>query len=286
TLVSVAADRLEFRHHLLRAALYKAASSVSRRAAHQALADAIGNAQEIERRAWHLAAAAPGQDESAAAALEEAARAAKGRGGHAGAASALGRAATLGTQGAESARRLRAAAADTWLVGRVDHALQLLDAALDQVDDARLRARIQHLRGVIEMWQGSPEEAQTLLAAEAARIEDLDADRAARVVAETARARLVAGEFRAGPGTRVKAWQGRRWSRWRCRDACKGGPRYRPGIERRSGPGGATVRRISEPARVDRLVFGPLPAVPPRRARAALVRAVRHGAPSAHSDHR
>ena len=205
TLVSVAADRLEFRHHLLRAALYKAASSVSRRAAHQALADAIGDAQEIERRAWHLAAAAPGQDESAAAALEEAARAAKGRGGHAEAASAFERAATLGTQGVESARRLRAAAADTWLVGRVDHALELLDAALDQVDDARLRARIQHLRGVIEMWQGSPEEAQTLLAAEAARIEDLDADRAARMLTDAAWASFVAADIKSGLDTATKA---------------------------------------------------------------------------------
>jgi DNA-binding CsgD family transcriptional regulator len=204
-LVSIDGDRLEFRHHLLRAALYNGASSVSRRAAHQALADAIGNEEEIERRAWHLAAAAPGQDESAAAALEEAARAARRRGGHAEAASAFERSGKLGTQGAESARRLRAAAADTWLVGRDDHARQLLDAALDQVDDARLRARIQHLRGVIEMWQGSPQEAQTLLAAEAARIDDLDVDRAARMLTDAAWACFVAADIKLGLDTAKQA---------------------------------------------------------------------------------
>jgi DNA-binding CsgD family transcriptional regulator len=197
-LISAAGDRLEFRHPLLRAAVYHAASSVSRRAAHQALADAIGDEQKTDRRAWHLAAAAPEQNEVAAAALEEAALAARRRAGHAEAASAFERAGLIGAEGTERARRLRAAAADAWLVGRVDHAQALLDAALDAADDARIRARIQHLRGVIEMWQGSPLAAHALLVEEAARIEELDPGRAARMLTDAAWACFMAAEISLG----------------------------------------------------------------------------------------
>src|SRR5207247_1842766 len=80
---------LEFRHPLLRAAVYHTASAVARRAAHQALANTVAGERQLDRRAWHLAAAAPGHDDAAARALEEAAVAARRRGGHAEAASAL-----------------------------------------------------------------------------------------------------------------------------------------------------------------------------------------------------
>lgn len=204
-LVSATGGRLEFRHPLLRAAVYDAASSIARREAHLALAGSAVGEEKIDRRAWHLAAAAPDRDEAAAGALEQAALAARRRGGHAEAASAFEQAGLLGAEGSERARRLRAAAADAWLVGRVDHARELLDASLDSADDARIRARIQHLRGAIEMWEGSPLAAHAMLVDEAARIEGLDPSRAAKMLTDAAWACFMAAAIDSGLETAERA---------------------------------------------------------------------------------
>jgi DNA-binding CsgD family transcriptional regulator len=204
-LVSISGGMLEFRHPLLRAAVYHTASAVARRAAHQALADAVAGERQLDRRAWHLAAAAPGRDDAAARALEEAALAARRRGGHAEAASAFDRAGRLSAEGFERARRLREAAADTWLVGRAADARRLLDEALDNADDPSVRAAIQHRRGAIDMWQGSPLAAHALLVKEAASIEELDPARAAKMLTDAAWACFMAAEITSGLETAERA---------------------------------------------------------------------------------
>jgi DNA-binding CsgD family transcriptional regulator len=203
--VSATAGRLQFRHPLLRTAIYHAAPSVARRAAHQALAGFAAGEWELDRRAWHLAAAAPAQDEAAAEALEQTALAARQRGGRAEAASAFERAAELGAEGPERARRLREAAVDAWLVGRADRAYELLDAALEHAGDERARAGIQHRRGVIEMWQGSPGSAHRLLVSEAAKVRELDQARAARMLTDAAWAGFMAAEITTGRETAQRA---------------------------------------------------------------------------------
>ncbi|MDR9370851.1 AAA family ATPase, partial [Conexibacter sp. JD483] len=70
-IVAERGGELSFRHPLLRAAVYQAAASSDRRAAHAALG-AVASDPRV--RAWHLAHAAAGADETVAAALEEAAR--------------------------------------------------------------------------------------------------------------------------------------------------------------------------------------------------------------------
>ncbi|GAB2864545.1 helix-turn-helix transcriptional regulator [Lentzea nigeriaca] len=95
----------EFRHPLIRSAIVQAASADERREAHQRLAAT----DEPDRRAWHLANAVTGTDETVAYLLEQTADRALRRGGAAAAIRALERAARLGDGGERAGRLLRAA---------------------------------------------------------------------------------------------------------------------------------------------------------------------------------
>ena len=102
-LVTVADGRVLFRHPLARAGCYHAAPAHERQRAHRDLAAALTD--DPSRRAWHLAAACPGRDESVAAALEDTARLAERCGGFHAAARALQRAAECSPAPADRARR-------------------------------------------------------------------------------------------------------------------------------------------------------------------------------------
>jgi class 3 adenylate cyclase/DNA-binding CsgD family transcriptional regulator len=203
-LVSVERGALEFRHPLLRAAVYHSATSAARRQTHDALANTAAG-EPPDRRAWHLAAAAAELDEGVASALEQAALEARERGGHAEAALALERAARLSADESEQARRLVEAADDTRIAGRPERALELLEEALVRTREPRARAGIQHLRGAVEMWSGAPLEAHRLLVEEATRVGDLDPGKAARMLTDAAWACLMAADIRAGLETAERA---------------------------------------------------------------------------------
>ncbi len=165
-LVSVASGALWFTHPLARSAAYAAGSAAERRAAHQALAGWTGG----DRRAWHVAAAAFGVDEQAAAALEQAAEHARERSGFAAAAAALEQAARLSPTDADRARRLVAAADSARLAGRADDALRLLDAAQQQTPGPELAAASLDVRARAELARGRARTAHRLFARQAAQL--------------------------------------------------------------------------------------------------------------------
>jgi DNA-binding CsgD family transcriptional regulator len=156
-------QRLRFLDPLVRSAIYQSATFAKRQAAHRALTRVLAGAQQADRRAWHLAAAATGPDEAAAGALEGSAERARRRGGPAAAAAALERAAALTPEAAPRARRLVAAAEYLWEAGHAQWAQILLDEAEPIASDPRLRGGIAHVRGEIELCIGTPAMACTLL---------------------------------------------------------------------------------------------------------------------------
>lgn len=160
-LLGVDGTTATFRHPLVRSAVYHGASAAERRAAHQALAAAAGDAG---RRAWHLAAAAEGPDEAVAQALEEAAERTLRRSGHAAAASELARAAELSEDDGERARRFVLAADAARQSGDAERTRALLDAGERLApDDRGVQLDAIYLRGVIEQRSGVPATALTLL---------------------------------------------------------------------------------------------------------------------------
>jgi len=178
-LLAIAEGEINFSHPLVRSSVYQQASAAERREAHRALADAFPpEGRYAERRAWHAAAAIVEPDEDVAAQLELAAESARTRRGHVSAAAMFERAARLTPDNAPRARRLYFAARSAWLAGQSDRALHLLDEAAPA--DDLVRADSAHLRARISLGSGA---AADDLLAEAARIEPMDAARAAAMLA-------------------------------------------------------------------------------------------------------
>jgi len=146
-----------FRHPLVRSAIYGGATGADRRQAHGALAAATTRRGDLDRRAWHLAAATMGPDEEVAAELERSAERATRRGGYAARVSYLARAAELTP--AESARAARTvvAAGAALDAGAPLRALALLDTIAPESLDDLARGQALTIRSTAQVWLGAPD---------------------------------------------------------------------------------------------------------------------------------
>jgi DNA-binding CsgD family transcriptional regulator len=189
-LVALRAGVVEFRHPLARSAIYAGAPASERRAAHRALAAALPD-RDVDRRAWHLAAAAAGSDETAAAALEQAGTRSLARSAYVTAAAAFERAGRLTAGGERRARLFREAAEAGWLAGFTSRAVALLDEARVTASDPVTLTGIDELAGHMATRCGPVMRGYAILTAAAGRAEP---ERAVSMLAEAALACFIAGQ--------------------------------------------------------------------------------------------
>lgn len=165
-LLSVDGGRVVFVHPLARAAAYAAAPAGVRRRLHAQVAEVLGTG-DVDRRAWHLSAAALGPHEETALELDGVAARAAARGAHAVASSASERAAQLSGRPADAGRRLLSAGESAWLSGDDGRARQVLDEAFRLVASPTLRARTRAVTGLAAARAGRLEQAYADLVAAA-----------------------------------------------------------------------------------------------------------------------
>ena len=191
-LVALTGDGVEFRHPLVRSAVYAAAPADRRRAMHRALAGALPDAQ-ADRRAWHLALAALGPDDAASSALEQAGQRARARSAYDVASQAFERAGSLTFDDGRRCALLLAAADAAWLGGRPPRAVALLDGARRDAPTVRDVAAVDHQRGLIAARLGPVGEGLQILLDGAELVVDLDPEEAVVMLAEAVNASFYAG---------------------------------------------------------------------------------------------
>jgi DNA-binding CsgD family transcriptional regulator len=205
--------RVRFHHPLVRSAAYRTADPAQRRRVHQALAEATDSESDPDRRAWHLAIACAGPDESVAVLLERSADRAQARGGIAAAAAFLERATQLTPDPARRGVRALAAARAKRDAAAFDAADELVSVAesaplddLAQARAARLRAQIVFARGRSgdDHAPTVSDSAASLLTA-AKRLETLDDEQAREAYLEAMGAAMFGGRLCPHGGIRVTA---------------------------------------------------------------------------------
>jgi DNA-binding CsgD family transcriptional regulator len=187
--------RVEFRHPLIRSAVYGGADASTRRDIHRSLAAVTD--REPEQRAWHLAAAAVGPDEDVAKELERCAVDARNRGRYAAEAAFLSRAAELTPNRDDRAVRLLSAAQSHVIAGAPHVAETLLAQARPRPTCQILQAQAQRLDAALHAFS-LPNEVPLALLSAARALETLDVRLARETYAEALEACLVASQLAKG----------------------------------------------------------------------------------------
>jgi DNA-binding CsgD family transcriptional regulator/tetratricopeptide (TPR) repeat protein len=202
----VLGERVTFRDPLVRSAVYRSAAVQERRAIHRALADMTDREVDPDRRAWHLAAAAAGPDETVASELERSADLAQTRGGVGAAAAFFRRAVELSLDPAKQVERALAAAQASLHAGAFDVALGLVATAGARALGDFERARLDLVRARIAFATSRGAEASASLLRAVKRIEGFDTRLARASYPEALSAAIFAGSLaRPGGGVREVA---------------------------------------------------------------------------------
>jgi DNA-binding CsgD family transcriptional regulator len=188
---------IEFRHPLVRAAVYAGAPRSRRRAVHETLARVIDRT-DPDRRVRHLAAAAQEPDEDLASQLEEAAERAASRGGYAAEASFLFEAANASPARGEQARRLLRAATAALNAGLPHRADVLLEQARPGLADPVLVAEAMRLDGLLRVPLAEPVLAPARLFAAARALESIDPSLARGAYLDALDACIISEHFTVG----------------------------------------------------------------------------------------
>ena len=194
-------DGVQFRHPLVRSAVYRAASPQERRDVHRALAQATDGELDPDRRAWHLARATAGPDEDIAAELERSAGRAQERGGLVAAAAFLELSAELSADRERQAERLLLAAGADLSTGANARAQALLEQSVGNLVDPVARAQATRMEGAIRFAEGRGGETPGLLLDAATAFRAVDMRLARATYLEALESAMWAGRLTSGPTT-------------------------------------------------------------------------------------
>ncbi|HTX09124.1 MAG TPA: LuxR C-terminal-related transcriptional regulator [Solirubrobacteraceae bacterium] len=170
---------LEFRHPLVRSAVYGSASHSERRTAHETLAAVL---EDPVSSAWHVALMSDRADEAIAVQLDGAGANAVARGAHATAAAAFERAAELSEDPSRKGQRLLWAAQTSLAAGRSQAALALVDRAEPLVQDRVEASELGVVRAAVSMREGSPDQTFSLARTAALALGQREPERALEMV--------------------------------------------------------------------------------------------------------
>ena len=190
--------RVEFRHPLIRSAVYEGALPGDRRRAHDALATIAGQDGNPDQAAWHRAAATVVPDEDVAADLERSAARAEQRGGYVAQATFLARAAELTPDARDRAVRLFAAAQAHLVAGDGALAEALLDRAAPLLAAAGMHVAAQRLRASIAVFFSRHKAAPAILLDAVAAADPHDVPLIRGMLFEALQAALVARQYTTG----------------------------------------------------------------------------------------
>jgi DNA-binding CsgD family transcriptional regulator len=170
---------VEFRHPLVRSAVYHSASRGERRAAHETLAAVL---EDPVASAWHKALMSAGVDEAIAAELDQAGGQAYARGAPSTAAAAFERAAGLSETSEGRGHRLVLAAQTSLAAGRSDAALRLVEQARPLVAQSPLAVELDVVCGAVWFRKGSPAETFSVMRSAATALAETNPERALELV--------------------------------------------------------------------------------------------------------
>ncbi|MFE3757559.1 LuxR C-terminal-related transcriptional regulator [Nocardia tengchongensis] len=199
-LIEVTAQRIRFRHPLVRTAVYHGATFSERQAVHAALA--ARSEHDPDQRAWHLAAATVGQDEEVAALLEAAAFRAVNRAGFSAAAAAMKRAASLTPDSENRSRRTIFATEWAAAAGCYQNAGELARQARQLPLGPEFRARLGWVEAMIEFEPGHLRKSRDSLLAAAEEVAAVEPERAGPMFIEAARVSWYLGDASIADTTR------------------------------------------------------------------------------------